>query len=390
MLDGLITLPWWGYVLVALGLTHITIVTVTVFLHRCQAHRGLDLHPIPQHFFRFWNWLTTGMVTRQWVAIHRKHHAKCETPDDPHSPQVLGLKKVLREGAELYRAESYNEETMDKYGKGTPDDWLERNIYTPHPFLGVTLMAVIDLLLFGPIGLTIWAVQMLWIPFWAAGVINGVGHFWGYRSFEPKDASTNISPWGIVIGGEELHNNHHAFPSSAKFSVRQWEFDIGWMYISILKAFRLVKIKRIYPRLMTTQFHDFDVDALRAVVTARLHVLSDYAHMVLAPTWHQSFSEAGKHRAEQLKNLRFFLMRNSILVKDDDKKRLLDVLSKEEALDTVYRFREELQEIWDKTHATQDALLQAMQDWCHRAEQTGIDALEHFAQHIRGYRLATV
>ncbi|MCW5616357.1 MAG: fatty acid desaturase, partial [Rhodocyclaceae bacterium] len=234
MMSGFFDLPWWGYVLVALGMTHITIASVTIYLHRHQAHRALDLHPIPSHFFRFWLWLTTGMVTREWAAIHRKHHAKCETADDPHSPQVKGLRKVLWQGAELYREEAQNQETLDRYGHGTPNDWLERNIYERNT-VGIALMLVIDVVLFGAVGLTIWAVQMAWIPFWAAGVVNGVGHFWGYRNYDCADAATNLVPWGILIGGEELHNNHHSFATSAKLSARWYEFDIGWMYIRILE-----------------------------------------------------------------------------------------------------------------------------------------------------------
>src|SRR5512143_1921490 len=242
MFSGVFDLPWWGYVVVALALTHVTIAGVTIFLHRCQAHRALDLHPIPSHFFRFWLWLTTGMITKEWAAIHRKHHAKCETPEDPHSPQVLGINRVLWGGVLLYRNESKNRETMERYGHGTPDDWLEHKLYTPYNFAGVALMALIDVALFGLVpGLAIFAVQMVWIPFWAAGVINGIGHYWGYRNFGCADASTNIVPWGILIGGEELHNNHHAYATSAKLSNKWYEFDIGWMYIRILESLRLAQ-----------------------------------------------------------------------------------------------------------------------------------------------------
>ncbi len=249
MLEGLIALPWWGYIVVALVFTHITIASVTIYLHRHQAHRALDLHPLVSHFFRFWLWLTSGMVTKEWAAIHRKHHAKCETAEDPHSPQVLGIRKVLREGSELYRAEAKNQETLDKYGHGTPSDWIERNLYTPHSGKGIALMFIVNVLLFGPLGITIWAVQMMWIPITAAGIINGIGHFWGYRNYENADASTNIVPWGILIGGEELHNNHHTFASSAKLSSKWWEFDIGWLYIRTLEIFGLAHVKKIPPEL---------------------------------------------------------------------------------------------------------------------------------------------
>ena len=276
MYNGLFDLPWWGYVVVALVLTHITIAAVTIFLHRHQAHRALDLHPIPSHFFRLWLWLTTGMVTREWAAIHRKHHAKCETEEDPHSPQTRGLRKVLWQGAELYRAEAKNPETLQRYGHGTPDDWLERNVYR-HSVLGVSIMLVIDVIAFGALGLTIWAVQMVWIPFWAAGVVNGIGHYWGYRNYDCVDASRNISPWGILIGGEELHNNHHSFATSAKLSSKWYEFDIGWMYIRILELLGLAKVKKIIPQPKFGEAKAVpDFDTLQAIVTHRYDVMTRY------------------------------------------------------------------------------------------------------------------
>lgn len=276
MYNGLFDLPWWGYVLVALALTHVTIVSVTVFLHRHQAHRALELHALPSHFFRFWLWLTTGMVTKEWAAIHRKHHAKCETAEDPHSPQTRGLHKVLWEGAELYRAEAKNVETLQRYGHGTPDDWLERKVYR-HSILGVAIMLVIDLVAFGPLGLTIWAVQMAWIPFWAAGVVNGVGHFWGYRNYDCDDASRNLLPWGILIGGEELHNNHHSFATSAKLSAKWYEFDIGWMYIRLLELLGLAKVKKTIPRPRFGEVKPVpDLDTLQAIVTHRYDVMTRY------------------------------------------------------------------------------------------------------------------
>src|SRR5512140_113643 len=271
---GLLRLPWWGYVVVTLALTHVTIAAVTIFLHRAQAHRALDLHPIVSHFFRFWLWLTTGMVTREWVAIHRKHHAKCETPDDPHSPQTRGIKTVFWQGSELYRAEARNQETLAKYGQGTPDDWIERTLYTGRSWEGVGLMLVIDLMLFGPIGATIWAVQMIWIPISAAGIINGIGHYWGYRNFASPDASRNIVPWGIVIGGEELHNNHHAYGTSAKLSSRWYEFDLGWAYIRTLEFFGLATVRKVAPRLKRDRAKlTADLETLQAIITHRYAVL---------------------------------------------------------------------------------------------------------------------
>ena len=277
MISGLIQLPWWGYIVFTLVVTHITIASITIFLHRHQAHRALELHAIPSHFFRFWLWLTTGMVTKEWTAIHRKHHAKCETIDDPHSPQILSIGKILKEGSELYRKEAKNLETLERYGEGTPDDWMERNIYTKHSVKGVASMLIINLVLFGPIGLTIWAVQMAWSPLLAAGVINGVGHYWGYRNFQPEDASRNVVPWGILIGGEELHNNHHAYATSARLSNKWYEFDIGWMYICILKAAGLAKVKKMAPKLrLDTTKTKCDSDTLQAVILHRYEVLAKY------------------------------------------------------------------------------------------------------------------
>src|ERR1700704_2749634 len=276
--SGLLDLPWWGYVVAALALTHVTIAGVTIYLHRCQAHRALELHPVVSHFFRFWLWLTTGMVTKNWAAIHRKHHARCETEEDPHSPQVVGIEKVLWEGAELYRKEARNAETMDKYGRGTPDDWIERHLYTKHDRIGIGSLVVLNFVLFGFAGVAIWAVQMLWIPLFAAGVINGIGHYWGYRIFQPEDASTNIVPWGILIGGEELHNNHHAYASSARFSNRWYEFDIGWFYIRALEILGLAQVKKVAPTLkLDTAKTRCDLATVQAVITHRYDVLAKYA-----------------------------------------------------------------------------------------------------------------
>lgn len=282
---GLLPFSLLEIILFTLITTHITIASVTIYLHRYSAHRALDLHPAVQHFFRFWLWLTTGMVTKEWTAIHRKHHAHCESDRDPHSPQQKGIRKVLLEGAELYRQESLNAETLEQYGKGTPDDWLERNLYSRHDKLGVSLLLIANVLCFGPLGLTVWAVQMLWIPLLAAGVINGIGHYWGYRNFDCNDASRNILPLGLLIGGEELHNNHHTYPNSAKLSVKKWEFDIGWMYIKILSLLNLATVKRLAP--VTTRISDkntLDTETLRALLLNRFQIMSDYCRHVIEPT----------------------------------------------------------------------------------------------------------
>ncbi len=391
MLDGLLSLPWWGYVLTALLLTHITIASVTIFLHRAQAHRALDLHPVVSHFFRFWLWLTTGMVTKEWVSIHRKHHAKCETELDPHSPYFKGINTVLWQGAELYKDEAKNSDTMRDYGHGTPDDWLEQNIYSKHSILGVSLMAIIDLLLFGVYGITIFAVQMLWIPFFAAGVINGIGHYWGYRSFESPDGSTNISNIGIIIGGEEMHNNHHAFPSSAKFSSKWWEFDIGWLYIKTMSALGLARIKKVAPKPVVVAGKDIiDMDTLRAIISSRLHVMSQYARNVTLPVFRMELSRADATYRLALKRIRKTLVREESRVDDQSMNRLKSTLEDNEALHTVYEYRRKLQQLWSRTYSSHEKLLEALQEWCKQAEATGVQVLEEFAQRLRGYSLQPV
>ena len=383
MMSGFFDLPWWGYVLVALGMTHITIASVTIYLHRHQAHRALDLHPIPSHFFRFWLWLTTGMVTREWAAIHRKHHAKCETADDPHSPQVKGLRKVLWQGAELYREEAQNQETLDRYGHGTPNDWLERNIYERNT-AGIALMLVIDVVLFGAVGLTIWAVQMAWIPFWAAGVVNGVGHFWGYRNYDCADAATNLVPWGILIGGEELHNNHHSFATSAKLSARWYEFDIGWMYIRILEILGLAKAKKVIP---TPRFCEArktpDLEMLQAIITHRYDVMTRYMSSI--KQLYREELDKLKSAGVEPRKLRRLVLSNKEKLAEGDRLRLERALDHSKRLATVVSMRAELAGLWARSSASSEQLLQQLQDWVHRAEQSGIAQLQEFSGRLRCY-----
>jgi stearoyl-CoA desaturase (delta-9 desaturase) len=395
MLNGLFSLPWWGYVLVTLALTHITIASVTIFLHRHQAHRALELHPVISHFFRFWLWLTTGMITKEWAAIHRKHHAKVETPDDPHSPIQKGLNRVLWTGALLYRKESQNAETMDKYGFGTPDDWLERKLYTPFNWLGIVLMLAIDLTLFGVVaGSIIWLVQMVWIPFWAAGVINGIGHYWGYRNFEVADASTNIVPWGIVIGGEELHNNHHTYGSSAKLSAKWWEFDIGWMYIRIMQALGLARVKKLPPQLITNpRKNQVDLDTVKAVVRNRFQIMARFTRDVMKHVHQEELRKTDRKDRESwalIKKARRLMKREVSHLTERNRRRLQLALERNHALNTVYQMKERLQAIWDTRTATQENLLRALEDWCHQAEATGIKALQDFSARIRTYTLVPV
>lgn len=387
MFNGFFDLPWWGYVVVALVLTHITIAAVTIFLHRHQAHRALDLHPIPSHFFRFWLWLTTGMVTKEWAAIHRKHHAKCETEEDPHSPQTRGLRKVLWEGAELYRAEAKNQETLQRYGHGTPDDWLERNVYR-HSVLGVSIMLVIDVIAFGALGLTIWAVQMVWIPFWAAGIVNGVGHYWGYRNYDCVDASRNISPWGILIGGEELHNNHHSFATSAKLSSKWYEFDIGWMYIRILEILGLAKVKKTIPQPKFGEAKAVpDFDTLQAIVTHRYDVMTRYVRSLRQVCAEEARRLKAAHGpALDVRALRRWVLSGEAGNLKDEQRQQLEVVVKESpALATVLSMREELTALWARSNASREQLLAQLQDWIARAEQSGIRQLQEFSLSLRRY-----
>lgn len=385
VLNGVFDLPWWGYLLVALGLTHVTIAAVTIFLHRHQAHRALELHPLPSHFFRFWLWLTTGMVTREWAAIHRKHHARCETEEDPHSPQTRGIWKVLLEGAELYRAEARNPDTLARFGYGTPDDWLERHVYR-HNLLGILLMLGIDLLLFGPLGLSIWAVQMLWIPFWAAGVINGLGHFWGYRNFASGDASTNLLPWGILIGGEELHNNHHTFATSAKLSNRWYEFDIGWLYIRILAALGLARVKRVAPTPRLGQPRaQVDGQTLDALITHRYDLLARYG---------RSLAQAYRSELQKLQDRGRFEGLKQALASDgralpgELRQRLDELLARAPSLATLYAMRQELTALWERSNASREQVLQQLQEWCRKAETSGIRQLQELSMSLRSYALA--
>jgi stearoyl-CoA desaturase (delta-9 desaturase) len=386
MFSGLFDLPWWGYVVATLVMTHITIASVTIFLHRHQAHRALDLHAIPSHFFRLWLWLTTGMVTKEWAAIHRKHHAKCETPEDPHSPQQLGINRVLWGGVLLYVKESRNAETMERYGHGTPDDWIERHIYTPGQKLGIVVMLAVDILCFGiwP-GVLIWGVQMIWIPFWAAGVINGIGHFWGYRNFECADASRNIVPWGILIGGEELHNNHHAFATSAKLSARWYEFDIGWAYICMLAAIGLAKVKKVLPKPRFAEAKPVvDLDMLQAVITHRYDVARRYMGSLQSIYREELAKLRGSLDTQQVSALKRWFARDGE-VRAQDQASIEAALTQSKRLQTIYAMRRDLTAVWERSNATREQLVRQLQDWCHRAEASGIAQLQEFSLRLRRY-----
>jgi stearoyl-CoA desaturase (delta-9 desaturase) len=391
LFSGLLDLSWWGLILVALGLTHITIAAVTIFLHRHQAHRALDLHPAVSHFFRLWLWLTTGMVTKEWAAIHRKHHAKCETAEDPHSPQIHGINKVLWGGVLLYVKEAHHRpETMERYGHGTPDDWLERNVYSKYAVLGLAFMGVTDVALFGIVpGVLIFVTQIAWIPFWAAGVINGVGHYWGYRSWDvpPPDASRNIFPWGILIGGEELHNNHHAFPASAKLSAKWYEFDIGWLYIRVLESLGLATVKKVAP---TPRFAApkavCDLQTLQAVIANRYDVLARYGRSLQA-TYRQEVARLRQwspQDAEALKPIKRYVARMQ-QVSAAERAHIAEALKNSKSLATALAMRDDLTAIWARSSASREQLLKQLQDWCHRAEASGVAPLVAFSHRLRSY-----
>lgn len=392
--NGLIHTAWWQVLAFALIVTHITIASVTIFLHRAQAHRALELHAIPSHFFRFWLWLTTGMVTREWVAIHRKHHAKCETVDDPHSPQTRGIKAVLLTGSEMYRAEAKNMETMAKFSHGVPDDWLERNLYERYSWQGVGVMLLIDVMLFGAIGASVWALQMAWIPMTAAGIINGIGHWWGYRNFEAVDASTNVSPWGILIGGEELHNNHHTYPTSAKLSVKPYEFDIGWAYIRAMEMIGLATVRKTPPMLKLGAIKPVaDDKTLEAIIANRYEVMAKYARNLR----HASRAEVaqmkseGSHSADKLANMRMarrWLHRDANKIPGNAKAQVALAVAHSPTLAKLVAMREELRLLWTHTNVSADQLVSDLQAWCKKAEESGIAALQEFALKLRSARVA--
>jgi stearoyl-CoA desaturase (delta-9 desaturase) len=383
--NGFWHLSAWQLVLFTLGMTHVTMLSVTIFLHRHQAHRALDLHPIASHFFRFWLWLTTGQVTKEWAAVHRKHHARCEQPDDPHSPHVHGIKTVLLQGYELYRKEAQNKETLARFGHGTPKDWIERHLYTRLSFAGVALMLLIDLALFGVAGLAVWAVQMAWTPVMAAGIVNGAAHYWGYRNFEAPDASTNLSPWGILIAGEELHNNHHTYPTSAKLSVKPYEFDIGWMYISLLQRVGLARVKKTPPRLALGAVRKHaDEHTLEALIQNRFELMATYARsMRLALDGELNDLKARSADATVLKAARHWLHRDTEKVPAGAVAQLALVRAASPVLDKMVLMREELRQLWLNRSHTREQLAADLHAWCQRAEASGIAALQEFSLRLR-------
>ena len=385
---GLWDLPWYGIVAFALVTTHVTIVSVTLYLHRHSAHRALELHPVLKHFFRFWLWLATAMNTREWTAIHRKHHAVCETDDDPHSPQVQGIRKIFWQGTEAYRAAA-TPETLERYGAGTPNDWIERNVYSRYQIGGVALLLVIDLALFGIVGLSVWGVQMLWIPVTAAGVINGIGHYWGYRNFECPDAARNVVPWGILIGGEELHNNHHTYPNSAKLSVRKWEFDVGWMWIKLFQWLRLAKPLSTGPvaQRVDGKSH-IDMDTVWGALNDRFRVMALYRDTVVKPLVAEEYHKADSATRALLDRAKRMIWRDDSLVNDAQRERLDALVQANDRIAVVYELKLRLQQVWAKRGGSAEELLADFRSWCAAAEASGIQALKDFADELKRYTVA--
>jgi stearoyl-CoA desaturase (Delta-9 desaturase) len=389
--NGLVHASWLAKVIYFLVVTQLTIFAVTLYLHRSQAHRGVDFHPVLAHFFRFWSWISTGMVTKEWVAVHRKHHAKCETEEDPHSPKIFGIGTVLLQGVDLYRVASNDQVSNEKYGKGTPTDWIERHLYAAHPYAGPTMMFIVNILLFGIWGVAISALQMIWIPFWAAGVVNGLGHWWGYRNFETADMATNLTPWGFFIGGEELHNNHHAFPSSAKFALRKFEFDIGWAIIRVCETLRLAKVLRVAPSLdVRPNISLPDSETLKALLTHRFQVMTDYFKGVIAPTLHEEAVHAGESIKALPRALRKALANGGRWLDEHSRERLQEIVKQRPLLSTVCEFRTRLASVLERGNGGAEVMLSGLQEWCREAEATGIRTLQDFAARLRGYSLVPV
>ena len=391
MLEGFLALPWWGEIVFVVTTTHLTIISVTLYLHRCQAHRALELHPLASHFFRFWLWLTTGQNTKEWIAVHRKHHACTEVSGDPHSPYIYGINKVLWQGTELYQAAARQPRVCREFGHGAPSDWLERNLYGRFTYTGVVLLLAVFVILFGTLGMTYWAIQMAWIPFFAAGIVNGAGHYWGYRNFEPQDGSTNLTNIGLLIGGEELHNNHHAYPSSAKFSVRWWEFDIGWLYIRILSLLGLARVKKVAPRpVQGKQKELLDLDSLRAMVTSRLHIMADYAKQVTLPVLKAEMLQADTAYRTALRRAQKAIIRERSRMTALQVEHLNQILRDNLQLKTVYEYQQKLTELWTQKYKNNESMLHAIIEWCQQAEKTGIRVLAEFARSLRAYSLQPV
>jgi stearoyl-CoA desaturase (delta-9 desaturase) len=383
-LYGAFRLPWWGYAAFTFAMVELMFLGVTLYLHRDQSHGGLVLHPVLRHFFRFWLWFCSGTVTREWVAVHRRHHTFADRPGDPHSPVVFGLKRVVLEGYELYIAAARDPKILANYGRGTPDDWLERRLYSRFPKLGISLFVLLQLVAFGVPAITMLAVQLIAQPFFAAGIINGLGHRIGYRSFEMPTAATNIVPWGVLIGGEELHNNHHAFPSSPRFAVQWWEIDMGWLFICVFRAFGLARVGSLAPTPNIVRDRaDINADTVRALFTNRMHVLRDYRRRVIRPVFRELTKQ--ENASVHARGSAQLLVRHPKLLDERARQQLRELLDRYEVLRTVIEFRDRMQQLWDETSTSHGRALEQLRDLCTQAEGSSLLALRRFALTLRTY-----
>ena len=381
---GLLPLPAWGYFLVTFLTIQVMFLGVTLYLHRDQSHGGLILHPLLRHVFRFWLWFSSGVITREWVAVHRCHHAHADQPGDPHSPLIFGLPRVVFEGAELYRAAAREPQLLERYGRGTPEDWLERRLYSARPYAGIALFTLAHLALFGVAGIIMIAVHLAAMPFFAAGVINGLAHAVGYRSFEMPSTATNLLPWGLLLGGEELHNNHHAFPRSACFAVQPWEIDVGWLWIRLFSALGLARVRWLAPRpRLTLRRRELDAETVKALFTNRMHVLRAYGRCVVAPVCRELAQREPQGALPA--GARELLIRHPALLAEEARRKLRELFERYEVLRGVVEYREGLQQLWNETSANPTRALAQLRDWCSRAEGSGIGALREFAQGLTAY-----
>jgi len=388
LINGLIEFTWLEYVVYTLVVTHITIVCITLYLHRGVCHSAIEIRPVLAHFFRFWLWLTTSMRTADWVAIHRKHHAKVETIEDPHSPAFYGISTVFLQGADLYHEEKNNKETIDKYSQNCPTDWIEEKLYTGRNNLGILLLFIANIILFGVVGIIIWSIQMAWTPIFAAGGINGAGHYWGYRNFDTNDDSTNMSPLALIIGGEELHNNHHAFPTAAKFSLKPWEFDIGWLYIKIFSLLGQVRVKRLATKtIISSPNNSLDSETGYALLKSKITVITNYTRNVLKPILYDETRNAKNDIKKLLRQSKNTLARQPNRISNQDTTRLQEIFKECSSLQTVYHLRNQLYDILHARNTEHENFIETLNRWCEDAKSTGIDCLNDFSDSLKGYKV---
>ena len=388
LINGLIDFTWVGYVLYTLVVTHISIVAITLYLHRGVCHSAIEIKPLLAHFFRFWLWLTTSMRTADWVAVHRKHHAKCETIDDPHSPAYYGIETVLLRGADLYHEEKNKPETLEKYSQNCPTDWVEEKIYTGMNNIGILLLFILNIILFGVVGIIIWAIQMAWTPIFAAGGINGAGHYWGYRNYDTSDDSTNMGPLGIIIGGEELHNNHHAFPTAAKFSLKPWEFDLGWMYIKLFSLLGQIKVKRLAPvTIINEPSKSLDHETGYALLKSKLTVITNYSKIVLKPLMKHEHKKADGELKRLLNKSKCTLVREPHRITNQENNMLDRIFDKCSSLKIAYNLRNKLFDILHSRNLQHDKFIESINQWCEEARSAGIESLAVFSSSLKGYEV---